>query len=177
MKLNSKINQSIADAARKVMEAQPAKVEDFKPKQPIADTSMVEKVVAAGMKTRFNRIQESETRAPKEPQGTELPHVDADVKLSGSTTWPKAKKDPKTTTLKSSEVKEDNLAALQSDYAMKMRKPVNTKEEEEPPFEGGRKVTQHKDQYGNPVRNVARHLARKGMAAVIKAAAKKKKGK
>jgi hypothetical protein len=42
--------------------------------------------------------------------------------------------------------------------------PVTAKlKEENPPFEGGHKATTHKDQYGNVVKNVARHLARKAM--------------
>jgi hypothetical protein len=43
------------------------------------------------------------------------------------------------------------------------------------PFEGPyKKSGAHKDEFGNPVKNVARNLAKKGLATALKAAAKKK---
>ena len=41
MNIFSKTNRSTADAAAKVMAEQPAKVNDYKPHEPSADTSMV----------------------------------------------------------------------------------------------------------------------------------------
>jgi hypothetical protein len=43
------------------------------------------------------------------------------------------------------------------------------------PFEGPyKKSGPHKDKFGNPVKNVARHLAKKGLATALRAVAKKK---
>jgi hypothetical protein len=52
MNIYNKVNRSIADAAAKVMESQPAKVQDYKAPQQL-DSSMVEKVLASGLKTKL----------------------------------------------------------------------------------------------------------------------------
>jgi len=55
--LNDKLNKSIADAASKVMAAQPAKVDDHKAPEPIS-SDMVDRVMATNMNSKFRPLRE-----------------------------------------------------------------------------------------------------------------------
>lgn len=107
MNIFSKENRSIADAAAKVMQQQPAVKQETAPK--IIQSNMVDRVLATNMGTQFKR-----------------------EKVEESTKIPMAKKktpdDLKTTDISASDghVSEGNLEALQSDYAGKMPTPVQT---------------------------------------------------
>ena len=64
MNIYSKENRSIAVAAAKVMQEQPAKVQDFKPTAPL-NTDMVDRVLAAGMGTVFKKSNINESVSSK----------------------------------------------------------------------------------------------------------------
>lgn len=124
--LKSKTNKSVAAAAMKVMESQPAKVTEYKPLEPI-QSSLVDQVVAASKKSHFNifanrAIKEDAARLPDDGD-----HVEATTKLDHKPVWPKTKQDPKTKTVSASAEdggskvkKEDYAAGLQNSYAAKL---------------------------------------------------------
>lgn len=98
MDIFSKSNRSIADAAAKVMAETPAKVEDYKPKQPL-NTTMVDQVMKVGISPRFDISQKTlkedkdlVLKNPSQDPTESNSKEEGQFKLDHSTKWPNPKK-------------------------------------------------------------------------------------
>jgi len=199
MNIFSKTNKDIAAIAAKVMAEQPAKVNEYKPAAPI-QSNLVDQVVKAGVNTKFskNNLKEDKVlwNAMEDDHSTDQNKTVQKAKLDHEPKWPKAKPplehtkstnssaEDGTMSMKSVTPQKESIDAgltnngqanMKGVYVSGKKKAVS--ENEEPPFEGGHKVPEkHTDQFGNLIKpeNLAKHLAKKGLASVL---AKRKKGK
>jgi hypothetical protein len=161
MNIFSKSNRSIADVAAKVMNDNPAKVEDYKPKQPL-NTTMVDQVMRVGVSPVFDinkTLKEDKNLVLRNPSQdpTESQNEDGQFELDHTPEWPSPKEPLEQNKTqgngwKSSNgnkpeehrksysskdtaedpsppmQKEDNLAALQLNYAFDLPSPKTTNE-------------------------------------------------
>ena len=201
MNIFSKSNKDIAAVAAKVMSETPAKLNEYKPSAPI-ESDLVDRVVKAGMNTKFDiskkNLKEYKVlwNAREDDMTADQNKTSQKLVLKHTPKMPKASKPLEHTkstnasaedgTMSRSSLvgkehmthKESIDAGLNNNYAIKMPGVIGSKKKayegkEESPFEGGHPVTKHVDQFGNPVKNVAKHLAKQGLARAI--AAKRKK--
>jgi hypothetical protein len=164
-------NKALVDTITKVMAEQPAKIDEYKPKEPI-QSNLVDQVVKMGAPSRFDiakkHIKESSMPKAKKP----LEHNKTVSSSAEDGSMSRASLVGK----ENSTHKESIDAGLQNNYAIKMPgvympgKKRMLETDEDPPFAGPYRTSKvHKDEFGNIIKpkNVARHLARRAMQNII----------